>query len=200
MSQHSEQSIRYYDDHADEYVADTLGVEMASLYGPFLQLLPEGGKILDAGCGSGRDTKAFFELGYDVISIDASEQMVEATTRLTGTPARHLFFQKIEFQNEFDGAWACASLLHVPRHEIDSVLKRIICSLRPRGILYMSFKEGNGERAQGDRRFTDFTSMGLETCIAGHSNIDIIRIWITDDVRRGRNERWVNALVRKETD
>jgi SAM-dependent methyltransferase len=173
---------------------------MESLYGPFLELLSMGGKILDAGCGSGRDTKVFAERGYEVTAIDASEKMVEVTTQLSGKLARQLLLQEIDFQNEFDGVWACASLLHVPRHEIDGVLEKIICSLRPRGIFYMSFKEGDGERAQGDRRFTDFTASGLEACIAGHSNLDIVRIWITDDVRPGRTERWVNALVRKETD
>jgi hypothetical protein len=57
--------------------------------------------------------------------------------------------QEIEYQNEFDGVWACASLLHVPRKEIDDVLERIILALRPEGICYLSFKEGDGERLQG---------------------------------------------------
>ena len=150
MSQHSEtQTIRYYDDNGDEYVRGTVGVEMESVYGPFLELLPKEGRILDAGCGSGRDTKAFVEREFQVTAIDASEQMVAATTRLTGTPACQLLLQEIEYQNEFDGVWACASLLHVPRKEIDDVLERIILALRPEGICYLSFKEGDGERLQG---------------------------------------------------
>ena len=114
MSQHSDKSIRYYDEHADEYVGGTLGVGMESLYGPVLDLLSEGGKILDAGCGSGRDTKAFLECGFDVTAIDASAHMVAATNRLTGTPARQLLLQEIEFQDEFDGVSAHHDQAHRP--------------------------------------------------------------------------------------
>ena len=197
MSQRFETpSVHHYDDHADEYVRDTVGINMESLYGPFLDLLPNDGNILDAGCGSGRDTKAFLARGYDVIAIDASEGMVAATTRLTGKPARQILLQEIEYQNEFDGIWACASLLHVPRVEIDGVLNRFARALRPRGICYLSFKEGEDERMQGERRFTDFIASSLEDCLVGHSDLDVVSIWITDDARPGRTERWVNALAR----
>ena len=64
----------------------------------------------------------------------------------------------------------------------------------------MSFKEGDGERLQGDRLFTDFTEASLEACLAGHTEFKIARIWITDDLRPDRDERWVNALVKKESE
>jgi len=201
MSQHSKaRTLRFYDEHGDEYVRGTIGVSMEPLYGSFLEILPAGGKILDAGCGSGRDTKAFLQHGYEVTAIDGSEKMVEATTALSGIPARQMLLQQIDFQNDFDGVWACASMLHVPRQEIDSVLEKIIRSLRPAGICYMSFKEGDCERWEGDRLFTDFTAQSLEACLAGCTELTIIRIWITDDLRPGRDERWVNALVRKGSD
>jgi SAM-dependent methyltransferase len=86
MSQPSDTStIRFYEDHADAYISGTVDVDMESLYRPFIQLLPAGGTILDAGCGSGRDARAFLDRGYQVTAIDASAQMVKATTRLTTT-------------------------------------------------------------------------------------------------------------------
>ncbi len=66
---------------------------MESLYRPFLELVPGDGRILDAGCGSGRDTKAFLERGYQVTAIDASGKMIEATTRLTDRPAKQMRIQ-----------------------------------------------------------------------------------------------------------
>lgn len=197
MNQLSE-TIRYYDEHADEFVRDSINADMESLYGPFLALLPEAGMILDAGCGSGRDSKAFLDRGYAVTAVDASEKMVEATTRLTGVPALKLQFQQMDFENRFDGIWACASLLHVPRVEMDTVLATLVSALRPSGICYLSFKKGDGDRVQRGRQFTDFTASDLNEVLAYHRKLEVLRIWITDDVRPGRANRWVNALVRKQ--
>jgi 2-polyprenyl-3-methyl-5-hydroxy-6-metoxy-1,4-benzoquinol methylase len=201
MNEHSEsRTIRYYDDHADEYVRETVGIDMGSLYGPFLELLPNGAKILDAGCGSGRDSKAFLDMGYELTSIDASEKMVVATTRLTGLPAHQRRLQEVSFGREFDGIWASASLLHVPSIELGDILNRFSQSLQANGVCYISFKEGEGERQEGHRLFSDFTTSTLEGIFAKQSDFDIIRIWTTVDSRPNRTDRWVNALILKRSD
>src|SRR6516225_8744251 len=92
-----------------KHCANTLPVDMSDLYAPFLREIPPGGRILDAGCGSGRDSRAFTRLGYEVVSIDASRQMVLAASKLTGQAAILKRFDEIEFEAEFDGIWACAS-------------------------------------------------------------------------------------------
>ena len=199
MGQHSESStIRYYDKHAEDYVSATAHVDMGSLYRSFLTLVPEGGTILDAGCGSGRDTKAFVDRGYQVTSIDASARMVEAATRLTEKPVQQVRFQDLRSKGEFDGIWACASLLHVPLVETDDVLERFAAALRTGGVCYLSFKEGDGERREGDRCFTDFTEDSLRERLKRRETLDIVRIWTSTDLRPSRGqERWVNALTRK---
>lgn len=198
MSQPSDSpTIRYYDEHGDDFVRDTLGLDMSSLYEPFLELVPAGGEILDAGCGSGRDTRAFLERGYEVTAIDASSRMVQAATNLTGKTAILMRLEDIDYEDRFAGVWACASLLHVQRTQIDGVLSRISRALLSDGVCYVSFKEGEGERWRGARRFTDFTDEGLRMCLAHHPQFKIIHIWLTEDLRRDRTEGWVNALVRK---
>ena len=198
MNRHSESStIQYYEDHADEYVNATAGVNMESLYQPFLECIPQGGMILDAGCGSGRDTKAFLDRGYRVMAIDASAKMTEATTRLTRQPAQQLELQQLDSTGKFDGIWACATVLHIPLSELDDVVVRLIAALRPGGICYLSFKEGVGERMEGERLFVDFTEDGLRKQLDRHSSFDTVQIWITTDLRLDCDERWVNALIRK---
>ena len=197
MNQPSDQTIRYYDEHADEFIRRTVGLSMGSLYQPFLELVPAGGTILDAGCGSGRDTKAFLEFGYEVVAIDASPRMVAAATRLTGRPARRLRFEEVDYENQFDGVWARASLLHLPRGSTDDVFEPNPACASPRGVCYMSFKEGDGDRVDVDHRhYTDFTATSLQAVLV---KVDVIRIWTgSDDVNPDLRQRWVNALVRKD--
>ena len=175
MKQPSE-TIQFYDTNAEDYCKSTLKTNMESLYIPFLELIPVGGRILDAGCGSGRDTKAFLERGYSVTSFDASIRMVELSSHLTGMQTHHMRFQDVDFHGNFDGIWACSSLLHVQQSEIDDVIARLSTALRPQGILYLSFKEGKGERSQGGRHYTDFTEVGLNNFFTGRSEFEIVRI------------------------
>ena len=198
MSLHCETTtVRFYDDHADEYVRSTVGVDMQLLYEPFLSRIPQGGRILDAGCGSGRDSKAFLDRGYSVMSIDASQKMVAATTAITGQQALQLAFQDVIFAEDFDGIWACASLLHVPLAELADVFRRLAWALRPSGIFYTSFKDGHGECQRDGRLFTDMDEPSISELVAGIVELELFRLWHTDDLRPGRLDRWLNMLLRK---
>ena len=200
MSQHSEQiqrTIEFYDEHAEEYVSSTLGIDMSHVYHPFLSRMDKGQRILDAGSGSGRDTKAFRDLGYDVLPIDASCEMTKATQRLTGKTACQLRLQEISFEDEFDGIWACASLVHVPLDELPDVLDRLAYATRSGGVLYVSFKEGNGERLADGRLFTNLTVTSLRNLVSEQPSLQLEATWITDDARPGITDRWVNAILTK---
>src|SRR5439155_961832 len=128
------------------------------LYEPFLKELAPNAHILDAGCGSGRDSKAFLDHGFIVTAIDASPQMAHAASTLTNQPCKVLSFQEMDFREEFNGIWACASILHVPKAEMPDVMKRFVTGLKPGGIFYISLKEGEGERIAEDGRFFNYYS------------------------------------------
>ena len=195
MSQVTDKTIAYYDANVDEYVRESVGIDMECFYAAFLLSMPARGSLLDLGCGAGRDTKAFLDRGYQVTAIDGSKRMVDATTRLTGQPAIHMRFQEVEFEDKFDGIWACASLLHLSRDEFANVLRRLERALRPQGVCYMSLKEGHGERVDGDRCFTYFTGDELRACLIRETSLAVHHIWLSDDPRPGRSDRWVNVLA-----
>lgn len=198
MSPHSDPdpTIAYYESNAERFVAETAGVDMRSLYEPFLALIPAGGHILDAGCGSGRDTRAFLDLGYRVTAFDGSSRLAGLASKLTGQQVLVLKFQDLAFHQELDGIWACASLLHVPRSELSDVLDRLRRCLRRGGAMYASFKLGTGERWENERRFTDFDQAALQTFLAAHGGFETVRMWVTDDLRLGRvGERWLNIIL-----
>lgn len=172
---------------------------MSDLYKPFCQMLPKGAKILDAGCGSGRDTQFFITQGFNVIAIDASLKMVNATKKMTGADCRHMSFEKLNLEKNFDAIWACASLLHVRRKKLTSVLDRFADILLPSGLLYVSFKLGTEQRQVGMRYFNDMTPETFEIALTNVVRLRPVKVWITDDARPQRgHEKWFNCIVKKE--
>src|SRR4051794_32080274 len=141
-------TIGYYDRNAAEFAAQMANLDLEPLYQRFLRHVRPGGRILDAGCGVGRDALAFAQRGYEVVAFDASEAMVRLARERVGNRAVvHLMrFRDLQWQNEFDGIWTCASLLHVPKLSFTDVTTRLAMALRPEGVWYMSFKLGTEER------------------------------------------------------
>jgi SAM-dependent methyltransferase len=198
-SDYRSSTTAYYDAHASEFCEKTVSVNMSELYVPFLREIPEGGRILDAGCGSGRDSLAFLQKGYQVVSIDASRAMVAATSQLTGQPAFLMCFDDIPFEAEFDGIWACASLPHVARQDLPLTLEKLTRALKPGGILYLSFKYGSEERIEDGRFFTDLEEARFHEILVTQPELEPLQVWITDDVRNDRkdSQRWLNATARR---
>jgi SAM-dependent methyltransferase len=188
----------YYEQNAKAFADETLAVDMTPLYARFLPLLPPAGHILDAGCGSGRDARAFSAMGYPVAAFDASPTLAELASHHLGTPVEVLRFQEIDWRGRFDGIWACASLLHVPEAELADAVSRLSTALKPAGVLYASFKYGRGERDHNGRRFTDLDESGLAEVVERVGGLIRLDTWTTGDLRPGReSERWLNALLRK---
>ncbi|MBR5041094.1 MAG: class I SAM-dependent methyltransferase [Clostridiales bacterium] len=192
-------TIEYYNENADKFIQDTQMVSMSEVQELFLQKIPEHGAILDLGCGSGRDSKVFLDLGYKLISVDGSEKMCEATTALTGIPTICSSFQDYEPETEFDGIWACASLLHLKPEEIRPVVSNLAKALKPDGCFYMSFKYGEFQGFRNDRYFTDLTEENLKKLLEDVDGLTLESFMITSDVRPGReNEKWLNVFYLRE--
>lgn len=189
-------TLKYYQNNAQTFFDGTVNVDMSSLYETFTKNLAPGARVLDAGCGSGRDAKAFLEMGYQVEAFDASPAMVELARKHTGLPVQLMAFADVEWKEEFDGIWCCASLLHVPAVELPGVMRRLADALKPGGVWYVSFKYGDGEREVNGRRFTDMDEMGLRTLAGTVEEIEVVEMWVTQDKRPGRNESWVNGILR----
>lgn len=167
-------SIAYYEDQAQVFFDETVAVDMAPLHARFLAGIPPGGHLLDAGCGSGRDALAFRRLGYRVCAFEASPALARLASDHCGLPVEVQRFQDIEWEDQFDGIWACASLLHVPMAELPEVMGRLTRALVPGGLLYVSFKYGSGERLHGGRRFTDLDEAGLDALCAAVPGLTVI--------------------------
>lgn len=197
----NDETLSYYRDQTETFVLDTQAVDMAPLYAHFLPYLHGNARILDAGCGSGRDARAFAERGFQVTAFDASPAMAAVAEAHSGAPVAVLRFQEIAWREAFDGIWACASLLHVPTAELPDVMHRLGRALKLGGILYASFKYGHGEQMRNGRHFTDLDEAGLADLLKHVGSFVEIETWVTCDRRPGReSERWLNSLLRLEDD
>lgn len=190
-------SSSYYDVNAEEFFAATVNADMAGARNRFLSHVHTGRHVLDAGCGSGRDIAAFMDAGYRVTAFDASKELVDRATKHAGITVLHMTFEEIAWTSEFDGIWACASLLHVHQSNLVKVMTKLSMALRPHGVLYGSFKYGEGEVQRDGRTFTNQTEETLGDSMKTVPNLIPIDFWISPDVRPERADQWLNFLYQR---
>lgn len=190
-------TVKFYDSNAKDFFESTYAVDMLDVYKKFESYLSPHSKILDAGCGSGRDTKYFLDHGHDVVAIDASKEMVKLARELTQIDVKHMTFQELEYVDECDAIWSCASLLHIQKSDIPLVFSKFIKALKVHGVWYMSFKVGDTEREKDGRLFNDYTEESLRETLASYNELSVCDIWLTEDRREDRDDKWINAIVKK---
>ncbi|MBI2651981.1 class I SAM-dependent methyltransferase [Candidatus Woesearchaeota archaeon] len=141
-------TIKSYNKQTDWHSSKFDGYDLSKFLLKFIHLL-KGKKVLDFGCGNGRDLESFYKKGLNVIGIDYSDELIKrARNRVKNVNILKMnFVTKLSFKDkEFDGIWASASLLHVPKKSLDKVLSELRRILNNRGVLFISVKEGKGER------------------------------------------------------
>lgn len=144
---HSEDLTKsYYEVRADEYFRATYSANLPQLWEKLSTNLRRNDRILDLGCGSGRDLRYFAQRGFRVIGIDYSPRLVELARGYSKQPVVLGDFASLPFEdNSFDAVWSIGSLLHVPRSSISSVLSEVRRVLKDNAVLLTSVKKGLGE-------------------------------------------------------
>lgn len=193
-------SIDYYNQNGQAFFDRTIQGDVSYAYEAFTSHLRPGTKILDAGCGSGRDALYFSTQGFDVVAFDGSVEMVRLSSKLLGKETLHLLFQEMDFQGEFDGIWASASLLHVAYEELPQVFRRLHRSLKSSGILFATFKYGQNYREDAEGR--TFYDMDEKTILPYLKELfTLLDVWVTPDTRSTKSpspsRMWFNILCRK---
>lgn len=191
-------SVEFYNKNAEEFYKGTVETDMSETYKKFEGYIKKDSHILDLGCGSGRDSKYFIDNGYRVTSADYSEEMMKRASDLTKQQVLHLDMTEMDFKEEFDAIWACASVLHIPMKLIQKVLINCHTALKNEGFLYLSFKYGKGEIQRNGRHFSNFTEESFSVLLEDLKLFKVEKFWQTSDVRPGReNEFWLNILLKK---
>ena len=191
-------TLEYYDQNAEQFFKTTADVDFTDNQDRFLQYLQLGSRILDLGCGSGRDARYFLEKGYQVDATDGSAEICRLASEYTGILVRQMLFNELDAEEEYDGIWACASILHLSEDELRDVMHRIGTALKEGGIFYTSFKYGDFAGERNGRYFRDFTEESFREFLTDFHEFRMTDQWITSDVRPNRGEeRWLNVLLRR---
>ena len=193
-----DKTIEYYNQNADMFAQGTRLVDFTVVQERFAKMLPAGSRILDFGCGSGRDTKYFLEKGYRVEATDGSSELCKLASVFAGIEVKEMLFQDLDVSGKYEGIWACSSILHLSKKELLPVIRKMCDALKDNGVIYTSFKYGDFEGERNGRYFTDFTEDTFDKFIKVIPELTIEEEWITSDVRPGRGEeKWLNLILRK---
>lgn len=186
----------FYDRTAAAYVERTFHLDMSKTRRQLTRLLLPGARVLDAGCGSGRDALAFAQAGFEVDAFDASPEMVALARAHTGLDVACHTFDDVTALERYDGIWACASLVHLDDEGLLRALTRLMAALKVGGVIFMSLKKGEGLRfAEDGRVFNDFTLERL-TEMEPLRSLELLRF--TQNLSTlNQSDVWLNAVFRK---
>lgn len=151
-----EETLQFYRSNAQSY-ADWAKAPSTRLLA-FLALVPPGGSILEIGCGAGNHSAVMLAEGFSVRATDGSPEMAEIASQRLGHAVEAMRFDQLDTHEAYDGVWASACLLHVPRDELAGILARTHRALKPSGVFYASYKMGEGDGRDSLGRYYNYAS------------------------------------------
>lgn len=185
-----------YDQFAAQIAERFWETDLTHIWEQFCALLPAGSRVLDVGCGGGRDAAQFRARGFSVVGMDLSFGMLlEANRRAPGSYIAADMTALPLRGSSFDAAWINASLLHLPRAASPGVLTEIHALLKPGGVLYLSLKEGEGEiweQREGQRFFTFYQAEEVIQLLE-QAGFSLLKTWMDP----AKSFNWLNSLASK---
>jgi SAM-dependent methyltransferase len=152
----TERTLAYYNQHADDFFEGTRDHDVRQNMAALLQFIeaPAPFKILDFGCGPGRDLKAFAALGHTAVGLDGAARFAEMARAHSGCEVWHQNFLALDLPAaHFDGVFANASLFHVPGAALPQVLAQLHVTLKPQGVLFSSNPRGHNDEGWNHDRY-----------------------------------------------
>lgn len=173
-------TLDWYEREAPRYVVQMAKPALQTLsHGfllPFLDRLASGAKVLELGCGGGRDTLAMLERGFRVTPTDGSPAMAREAEALTGQPVQVLRFSELAADAAYDAVWAHASIHHQPFAGLGAVLARIHRALRPGGVFFANYKLGTGDDRDALGRLYSFPPRANLLALYDKGSWDMVEI------------------------
>lgn len=196
-------SLNYYEKNWAKYIKETINLDMSELYDFFISEL-KGNRILDFGCGSGRDSLYFKSMNYEVVSSEPCEELRLFSSNLLGKTTLKISYNEIvpKLMNELgnlDGIWGCASLLHCPKEDMSGLLSAFSSLLKKDGVIYCSFINENSGKVIGNRFYNSYSLESFKSLIGESDDLYIYKYLFSSDKRKDKPAReWLNLLLKNK--
>lgn len=194
-------NLDYYNNNAKLYFEQTKEGKFEEIYKKFLEKIEKNSYILDFGCGSGRDSKYFIEHGYKVRAIDGSNQMCKIASEYINQEVECMLFEELNDIEKYDGIWACSSILHVEKEKLGSILVKMINAVKKEGIIYTSFKKGNGYEIKEGKYYNFMNKEEMEKLLSTLSPkveiIDYFESFPTTKRPETSEVIWSNYIIKR---
>lgn len=152
-------TLRHYERTAEQFFAGTIDHDVSQNIAALLEAIeaPAPYRLLDLGCGPGRDLKTFKTMGHEPIGIDGSAKFVEMARAYSGCEVWQQDFVELDLPGAFfDGVYANASLFHVPSAALPKVLRDLHASLKTGGVLFSSNPRGDNSEGWNGPRYGSY--------------------------------------------
>lgn len=190
-------TIDYYNRIADSYYWTTVGIDMSKLRNAFAAYLPAEARVIDLGCGSGRDVMAFGDMGHEASGLDASKELVELAKERLEVKASVGDMVTWRASEPYDGIWCCASLIHLNEEEKKRFFGNLQYNLKPGGVIYISVKEGIETGTNEEGVYTsNCTAEELKSFLNG-AGCEILETVVTEDAMGRPGVKWLNVIAKK---
>ncbi|MBQ2262071.1 MAG: class I SAM-dependent methyltransferase [Loktanella sp.] len=190
---------KFYSSNAATY-AQSGGEKISQHLNRFLAELPARARILELGCGGGRDAKALIAAGHDVEPTDGIPEIARQAEELLGIPVKVLRFEELEARDAYDAIWANASLLHVARTALPDVLRRVRTALKPGGLHLATYKGGGQEGLDRHGRYFNYLTPDDVVQMYEHAgDWDIVSLveYVEAGYDKDTPEPWTAIMVKK---
>lgn len=200
-----EKTLKFYETHSMNLSLRYEQADVSEMQKLLLQTFDKKSKLLEIGCGSGRDASFMTKNDFDVTAIDGSKNMIEEAKKIHPELSNNLFHKTLpndlDFDKKFDGVYSIATLMHLSKINLEKTILNIYDLLNPNGTFLMSVSlfrddiDGNGFDEKG--RF--FLVLSFEEWISLLENLDFTileRKTNSDGLGRGGIE-WLTLVAQK---
>jgi len=193
-------TLNHYNQNAEAFWQGTCDHDVSQNVAAFLGAMKGEAplKILDAGCGPGRDLKVFADLGHHPIGLEGAAHFAEMARAHSGCEVWHQDFLQLNLpEAHFDGVFANASLFHVPSQELPGVLRHLNATLKPDGVLFSSNPRGPNKEGYVAGRYGSYHDLDAwRAYMTAAGFAEILHYYRPEGVPR-EQQPWLASVWRK---
>ncbi len=193
-------TLEHYEQRAGEFFEGTRDHDVSQNIAALLQHLDGDGpyRILDFGCGPGRDLKTFSQLGHAAVGLDGAARFAQMARAYSGCEVWQQDFLRLDLPDErFDGIFANASLFHIPGQELPRVLAQLYATLKPGGVLFSSNPRGRNEEGWNRGRFGAYHDLAAWRALLAGAGYTELGHYYRPSGLPPEQQPWLASLWRK---